>query len=244
MKGCLVWLAAAALAACFEPTYPTELACSATGTCPPGQTCDRGINRCRVGVSIDAPVSQPDAATACTLFPQSGCTNGFKCTLDANDHTKTLCVAQGPVGVGGACAGLGSTDNCTSGSICVAGGCHALCSTSPDSCGTEICANFDAAFSACTPRCDVLAPGCPQLGGVAATCYLGDIGSGQCAVPHNDLAVGSPCTFFNDCIVGAGCIANVCRRLCDYGAHPDQMAPTCQPGELCRVIRDTYGSCK
>jgi chitinase len=63
MGGTDVLVAAAAMLSlsCYDPVYPTRLACSAEGTCPPGQTCGAG-GQCEVTPDAAVRPRLPDAA--------------------------------------------------------------------------------------------------------------------------------------------------------------------------------------
>lgn len=60
---CLAVVMAVALAACFDPDYPTNLPCGTDGFCPPGQRCS-ALDICIAGTGPDADPDAPDARRA------------------------------------------------------------------------------------------------------------------------------------------------------------------------------------
>ncbi|HTJ46130.1 MAG TPA: hypothetical protein VL463_28690 [Kofleriaceae bacterium] len=244
-------LAALALSACWEPVFPKGLQCSSAGTCPPGQSCDVSHFVCVEGGLPAAADARPDAPApdgamiGCTLVPQAGCESG-KCTIDPSQPMgDPICGPASDNGIGEACAGGAPDDTCTAGGACIWQVCLPVCTTSPDTCGADICVRFQRIAGVCTPRCNVLtSPACANLGTHAATCYLGDVGTGQCEVPIGAVAVGGACNALNECVAGAGCVFNTCRRYCDHDAFPDLQAPQCAATERCLLIHDGIGACR
>lgn len=242
------------LAACFEqPQIAEGLFCSTQGTCPPGQSCGAD-GRCRStpgsladAFQIDAGL--PDGSAVCSLFPQGGCPFGSKCTNQQNPPM-IVCLPDGTQGLKATCGGAGSADNCAAGLICIFGLCHQLCATAPDSCGADTCVPFSG-FDICLTRCDALAQNCPSIPAGPQACIQFSAAGGVCAPSSNKFPAGTPCSFFNDCVGGTGCVCNdaqcmtgrACRQYCDFASFPNQQA-TCQPGETCQTFLGNVGACK
>ena len=92
--------------------------------------------------------------------------------------------------------------------------------------------------------CNTLAQDCPMLGGNVQACYE-SVPGGTCSPSANNLAVGATCMFLNDCVKGAGCDSGgICRRYCDFAAHPNQADPNCQAAETCQMQFNNVGVCK
>jgi hypothetical protein len=249
------WLLAAAalVVGCYQPTFREGISCSANGKCPPEQHCDFGTLTCHVGPvpdahpiydapTIDAPVDAFVQGT-CTLWPQTGCQAGMKCSLVDNMHAETMCAFPGGNSVGNKCSNFGIADNCVAGAICVWGGCRQLCATSAD-CGADACVNYGY-WSECSARCDALSPSCPATAFGPQNCYV-NAGSGEsyCVPSPSNQAPGTACTHENDCAAGVGCVAAVCRRYCDHATYPEQQAPNCATGEICKALSGNVGACE
>lgn len=159
------WMAVGALwlvSACFSPRYPEGIACSETGTCPPGMSCDAADQRCRAQPLPPVPPPPPVPATC-----QDATTNGTE--------TDTDCGGDCPAcGAGAACL---ENPDCTASSHCEAGACACDAGFAAEPDGN--CANIDDCDGA---LCDNGAVCVDLVAGYTCTCAEGFYGP-QCDVP-------------------------------------------------------------
>jgi hypothetical protein len=93
----------------------------------------------------------------------------------------------------------------------------------------ELCASWDGAIGICIGICDPRQQACPEGQG----CYAIEGGADLCFPVAVGAEVGQACVRQNDCIAGAQCVEDVCRRLCDYEQFPGAFDPVCQPAQTC-----------
>lgn len=242
MRNALITFGAVALiAGCYKPDDVAEgLACGASPDyhCPTGQMCvdtGGGQGRCYYENPFDAGL------TGCTLVPQSGCGTGGRCTVNRLHNPTTVCVPEGPYGIGEACVGFGQLDECAGGLVCLERHCRQLCAASVEGnlCGSnEECISY-VGWSACLTRCDVIAQTCPTVGDV---CYINEGAQTFCIPTESNLNLGATCTFTSQCGVGMGCHGGICRAYCQL---PD--AGTCPPDLTCELAftnPDNVGLCQ
>jgi len=215
-------------------------------------------------VVIDASVQQIDAAqTQCDPVTQEGCAEGQKCaelTVSAGPPvlSRTDCVANGTVPLGGACTfGVPGDetgfDDCASapnqGAQCLDNVCRQICATdaaTPTCSDGFSCARIADLFTdltpppgVCNPACDPVLQDCPVEG---EACYLDPTnrqGTASCAgIPPEAVGKtqGQPCFGPDD----SSCFLNGC----DKGFHPQIPTFTVQPDKspciaYCRPV-DTY----
>ncbi len=194
------------------------------------------------GGSDPASGSTPANPDDCDPIAETGCPAGQKCTMLTTGTApmltaRTTCVPDG--GATTTCTtfdgAIGAYDDCASGSFCLAGECAAICSVTPDSCGSNaFCSSFADLFTdregvgLCQATCAPLAPSCP--GGEA--CYLAaPSGTAQCApTAGTPLAQGEPCNYLNECRVGYACAlpdGGPSGRACAYYCNTTGVAPAC-----------------
>ena len=203
-------------------------------------------------------VAVPDVNTsvvACEPLAQ-GCPHGEKCvpyastggSLDAHRCVPVL----GDQATGEPCRSGGvieATDDCDANSFCwnvmeidgeAIGTCHAFCMGTLDepSCpeGSVCPVSADSSLGLCIPTCDPLAQDC----GEGLGCYWGNQGF-VCVVRIDDLPIGAPCGFINDCAPGSFCVdasalpdcvgAACCTSYCNIELGPEQCDAL--PGTAC-----------
>lgn len=216
---------------------------------------------------VDAAMGTPDASGPpdaggppdampgpCDPVTQTGCVTGQKCTYIQGTSNHTGCATDGTTPIGGSCTSAG-VDDCVGGSYCQGGECVAICSTSPDTCGSsaqcQLYANtFDdrtnvgLCVSVCNPL-DVTSCGSGEMcalvisSGIATCQPVGGTstsGASNCAA--NPGTQGCDCMYLNACNPGYGCLlvndpsnptGNVCAFFCDPtqgGAGPSCSSAT------------------
>ena len=97
-------------------------------------------------------------------------------------------------------------------------------------CATE---GFDYGTLACTGACTFDTSGCAlscdpvaQTCGGGQGCYHFDTTAAACAAAGSD-PLDAPCTFLNDCGVGAVCSSGFCKQYCDTSAPSCPVSTTC-----------------
>ncbi|MSQ82090.1 MAG: hypothetical protein EXR77_04120 [Myxococcales bacterium] len=120
--------------------------------------------------------------------------------------------------------------------------CPADCGTCPAFCGNGTCAANETCAS-CPQDCGACpAPTCKVL--TSAGCASGKQcfpdGKSNLCYSAGSLKPGDPCKNFNDCVIGALCVAGLCRQLCDWtGKDATQL---CKPGVPCdKLVFDGAG---
>jgi hypothetical protein len=189
--------------------------------------------------TVDAPIG----GQFCDPATQQGCDVGQKCTAEANE---VRCAPDGAVALGGTCAGDGPLDDCSAGGICIFRQCRGFCpqdGSGAGCAGNETCHAFGV-FNACLLNCNALAPSCPATAQGPQNCYQSPSG-GECINPSANLAVGSTCSFLNECTAGSGCVGNKCLEYCDFGQFPNTQG-TCNVGQTCQELNpgDIVGACQ
>ena len=139
-----------------------------------------------------------------------------------------------------------ATDDCDAGTHCWdvmdvdgqnVGVCTAFCSGTADSpeCapGTSCLIANDGSINMCITTCDPLLQDC----GAGLACFWAN-GDFNCIFTTQDIPLGEPCGFINDCIAGLGCLtAEVlpnCNGSACCGSFCDLSDPTCtQDGTEC-----------
>ncbi|MFO0577913.1 MAG: hypothetical protein U1A78_28220 [Polyangia bacterium] len=195
-----------------------------------------------LGIDLASGTPRPDLAgmTACTVWPQSGCPAGFKCTTQ--DYSSTTCDTDGQAARGAACTQ--APDSCKAGSLCfrdsISGAtqCRQFCTSNTD-CGARAdCAiglNVGNTLKVCTQACDPLAAGSCATG---HACYLYESEHSDC-VGAGSKAAGATCMYFDECQAGLTCINNRCRKVCK------RASPSCDTGQTCAAITTwtSFGAC-
>jgi hypothetical protein len=255
-RNSILWLAAvsgAVLAGsavgCFNPDYPEGRPCGVNAFCPPGQTCSVN-NRCFNETSdkqADAGgLGQDGGLNECDPVAQN-CLFGGRCAF-VLDNSST---GQGHFGCtsdpGSArleegCTFpqfAGETDTCRAGLSCAFGLCLLFCDGfCPDynfDGRAETCFAYSTGQQLCQPSCNVFEQNCPDGYG----CYVLNERETIC-FGSSFFGRDAQCTFANDCAPGLTCVtfnnASQCRAFCNVAIFPDQQAPECFPGEICRAI--------
>ena len=192
----------------------------------------------------DASV-EPDAPGGdCNSVSQTGCAEGEKCTWIVDQLSPEVghvgCIAEGAGQLGDACTDAtvkGGTDTCAAGGYCYQGTCRQICTTVNDTCADGQYGDFVDGMGNpfpiewCLEGCSIIDQDCSNA---AESCFLSD-GEGIC-LGHDEVAVGDPCQFTNDCAEGGQCFGDACRQLCgtidemwgDDGADPPLLTwPLC-----------------
>ncbi|MFO7567056.1 MAG: hypothetical protein R6X02_30710 [Enhygromyxa sp.] len=194
------------------------------------------------------------SASECDPFMQD-CPEGEKCvpyassggTWDANKCVPVL----GDKAAGDPCVYGGTveaTDDCGPDSHCwnvreidgeQVGECTEFCQGTPDApeCapGTSCLLTANGSINLCLASCDPLAQDCaPGLG-----CYWAN-GNFHCVVTSQDVPLGEPCGFINDCSAGSICTSGetlpdcanwCCTSFCELGSNEPcpQLETECVP---------------
>jgi len=248
---------AAALLACFDPTYRSPIACGERHGCPPDMYCHLTTLTCEstpdpgagFDGGVDAPAVDPDgspsdaSAAVCTLYvPQTGCPAGDKCIVVpvSNAPVVTVCTPTG--------SGRGVDDQCLVDSECTAGTfCLGICREYCDLAAPRICSGRPGKVCSgvlsispvgfCLPTCHPLLGLCP-VEGPGLGCYVDSQGQAVCLpLPRMPPPIGGACEQVFDCGPGAGCHGGICRRYCD---------PTrrCSAAEACVPLpHSSHGVC-
>jgi len=241
MRAALIYaFIAAAMAACFSPTYREGIECAPQSReCPPGMLCDPRDGRCY----RDVPASQ--------------CLRDEDCASGRCDQAAGVCLpagcGDGVVQEGEACDDSGASASCdpdctpvSCGDGVVNEAAGEVCDTGPDACCAADCQAIAPASNECRAAvgpcdvvevCDGLSPVCPpnQHVGAGTECRPGngmcdpaercDGASPECP-EDTRLADGSECS---DCEIGicdtctAGvCVDGIARSCKEYlDARPD-----------------------
>jgi hypothetical protein len=192
----------------------------------------------------------------CDSFAQD-CPEGEKCVPYSSDGwawNSLKCVPiLGQQATGEPCSSTGpidATDDCDASGMCwnvmeidgeLVGTCTEFCLGAADTpeCppATECSISGDGVVNLCIPNCDPLAQDCDD--GLA--CFWAT-NSFQCIVTTEDIGVGEPCGFINDCAGGMMCIdglslpvcegASCCSPFCDLEMG-DAPCDAALPGSVC-----------
>lgn len=158
----------------------------------------------------------------------------------AGDATAT---ADAIIAVDGAGDATGSGDvigcgdgkcNGPAGESCMT--CSADCGACPPFCGNQQCDSNETCGS-CAQDCGACpAPVCSVL--TSKECSEGKQcfpdGKSNLCYPAGTKVHGNTCAAANECVVGALCVANQCRSLCDWSSAKPTV--TCQPGVPCEKL--------
>jgi hypothetical protein len=188
----------------------------------------------------------------CDPFMQD-CPEGEKCVpygSTGGNWDANKCVAvTGDGAEGDTCTYGGvveATDDCGDGLHCwdvmdvdgmAVGVCTAFCGGTADnpSCnpGTSCLIANDGSINLCVTNCDPLLQDC----GSGLACFWAN-GNFNCIFTTQDIPLGEPCGFINDCIAGTGCLTAEVMPNCNgsacCGSFCDLSDPTCpQAGTEC-----------
>jgi hypothetical protein len=153
-----------------------------------------------------------------------------------------------------------ATDDCDAGSSCwdveevdgeLLGYCRAFCLGSEDDpicpAGSTCAIAGDSIPTYCRPFCDPLAQDCEE----GTACYWAT-DSFQCVFTTQDIPVGQPCGFVNDCAAGLICDATedlpacvgsaCCTAFCDLEVG-DAACEAALPGSECVPFYENVGTC-
>lgn len=181
------------------------------------------------------------ALTTCDPLDPTACSH--KCTVVGDGF---FCDPEGNVAEGQACGADKMGDNCGPGTLCVQGICARFCTTSTDCMADQSCSlELDGpskgdTFKVCQAKVYECKPDTQAGCSAEKACYPQTSGY-RCSVPGTT-AVGSPCSFANDCVKGASCFklnsTQTCFKLCDLSANSG-----CDAGQKCTKQGDDYGIC-
>jgi hypothetical protein len=190
----------------------------------------------------------------CDTFMQD-CPNGEKCVPYSNNGgnwNANKCVPiLGNGMVGDQCTWAGiieATDDCGADSACwdvqdvngqLVGTCTAFCTGTPQApmCppGTSCLQSGDGSIALCIDTCNPLTQECPP----GEACFWAN-SEFNCIFTTQDIQVGEPCGFINDCAEGLICLtasvlpncagAACCGQFCDLDCGPNSCS---QPGTAC-----------
>jgi len=225
---------------------------------------DGGVDSVTVWDAVAVDAIEVDSSTeSCNLVLQSGCADGQKCTLIADQESGEIsigCTENGSDPLYGMCdVPSGDTpDSCMAGHLCDGFDvkrCLEFCESMPDDTCSEdqVCSyNLDidndnfADAHLCASRCSPLDQDCSydEMG-----CYpsrsgpiCAPIGAGE-----EPVSKGGLCVFGNSCEKGLGCFRLSgttdwrCFQLCALG---ERDGPTCGAQEICNQIEDEdWGIC-
>lgn len=195
------------------------------------------------GVSECDPFMQdcPDGEKCVPYGSTGGNWDANKCVLVMGDG-----VEGDPCTYGGV---VEATDSCGAGLHCwdvmdvdgqPQGVCTAFCSGSADNptCnpGTSCLIANDGSINLCIVTCDPLQQDC----GSGLACFWAN-NDFNCIFTTQDIPLGDPCGFINDCVAGTGCLAAEVMPNCNgsacCGAFCDLSDPTCmQQGTECSAF--------
>jgi hypothetical protein len=181
----------------------------------------------------------------CVPYASSGDSwDAFKCVLVTGDQaTGEPCTYGGIVDASDDCDELSGCWNLQDVEGELVGTCHAFCmGTADDSvcpAGSTCWISGSGIPSYCIPTCDPVAQDCgPGLG-----CYLSGV-SFQCLLGTQNIPVGEPCGFINDCAPGLTCLAAevfptcngsaCCATWCNHELGDAQCETT--PGTVCELF--------
>lgn len=171
--------------------------------CPaaPGE-CDPFLRTCGAGRMC---IVDPSLGTRCATTPSGAQTVGETCSTTLRCGSGLDCVELG--------AGMRCYYQCPAGSVgqCPSGYKCAVLGIDPGGC-VDYCLYYG-------PSCDPVRQDCSGFG---SSCYLvrdpeTDSPTTFCT-STGTTAVGSTCTFADQCVEGASCIGGTCRQLCNTGA--------------------------
>jgi len=199
-----------------------------------GLGCEGGLERLEPAESALAfAIAGADAGegAGCDLVDDWGCGPTEKCAPDTRTRggAQGICVAEGTVGLGGACCVDESSgaDDCARGLRCADDVCKEVCRVAPDSCPAErYCAPIEgrlgeAGVGVCELACDLFAQDCD--GGESCFLAVGERGfatmcapafpepppsDSGCGVPGASAAgvAGDCCSYVNTCATGYACV--------------------------------------
>jgi hypothetical protein len=117
-----------------------------------------------------------------------------------------------------------ATDDCDGTSFCWdvnnegVGICRAFCTGSADDpqCppGSQCSVSSEATILLCIPDCDPILQDC----GPGLACYWTNNNGFYCIFTMQDIPVGQPCEFINDCEIGLGCLTAEILPACEGSA--------------------------
>jgi hypothetical protein len=200
------------------------------------------------GVTSFVPTDDFGAASECDPFLQD-CPDGEKCVpygSTGGNWDANKCVAvMGDGSPGDTCTYGGvveATDSCGAGSHCwdvmdvdgmLQGVCTQFCGGTADNpqCPPQtscLIAN-DGSITLCIQTCDPLLQDC----GSGLACFWAN-GNFNCIFTTQDIPLGEPCGFINDCSAGTGCLTAEVMPNCNgsacCGSFCDLSDPTCPQG--------------
>jgi hypothetical protein len=217
---------------------PGDDSTSASGESPETET---GDDPTSTTAGPFVPEDDTLATNACDTWAQD-CPEGEKCVAYSStggnwDSTKCVPVT-GDQGPGEPCVYGGdveATDDCRADSMCwdvmdvdgqLIGECVPFCGGAIDG---PICPEFyncsissQGSLNLCIPSCDPILQDCDEGLG----CYW-DGGKFLCIFATQDIPLGQPCGFINDCVAGSICLASELLPAC---AGPSCCAPFCALG--------------
>lgn len=191
---------------------------------------------------------------SCDPYSQTGCVSGFACQLVATvtGAYTAGCRVPGPGSFGARC---GSTIECSTGHVCVAGQCRQVC------CPDDSAACMGASTPA-TARCDLdLGLGAMGLRACSAHCnwVVQDCTDGRTCAPLDSTGTvsdciapgagtnGAVCGASTDCAAGFLCVpqsgASVCQRVC----NPMSATTPCAFTQVCVRVQGApanFGTCQ
>jgi cysteine-rich repeat protein len=243
LRGSLSGLALASVlslmvAACFAPAYPTEIPCSETQSCPPGQSCDvDGVCRYQPRPGPGDPDAMPGDPDA--MQPEPICTD------DVRNGGETGVDCGGP-----ACPGCGAGGPCNTGDDCQSQVCSEDGTCAAPVCGDGVLGpgeDCDTAESTATCDEDCTLPECGDgvFNPVFEDCDEGaantaacdrDCSAAECGDGLENPAAGEECDDGN-AVDNDGCSAECQIQICGNGEV--------DPGEDCDLgaANSDFGRC-
>jgi len=221
------------------------------------EQCDDGNTLSGDGCS---PTCKTEAADACTLLPQGGCSGGTPaCDLKPIYDGSTECRAVTSMGTSNNHCLTGT--ECAKGYTCVddldgEGVCSRFCAVDSDCLGTgsrcviELVDLFSLPInvSVCSNACDPYGQsGCPtNMGCIPVNATDGDYT--DCRYQSGDIANGMECDSSLDCLEGSMCVGSsgtyACRAICIVGNTSSCTTGTCTGFSNPLTIGTvTYGAC-
>jgi hypothetical protein len=224
-----------------------------------------------LGVDLSMPKPGDMSMPPCTVFPQSGCSVGNKCTYDGSGAT--TCITNGTKTTGQICGP--STDDCVAGDICLPetsslDQCRAFCTTDTDCKQTPVSgAPSPVCFftltgtssSLCTIPCNPVTKvgasgcatglGCQLFGVMVASNVVQKTDCSQVAATGGGDGVDCTTNGDADCKAGFTCVtvgsgasaANRCREVCRIGTSSDCSTGGYSCGTPSGTTSPTYGFC-
>lgn len=210
-------------------TTTTDESSDSTTDSEDSSTTDAGDTAAETDSGSDGPT--PDLSPVECDFWAQDCAPGEKCVAYSSTGAATWdsyrCVAvMGDQQAGEPCWWGGiveATDDCDANSYCfdttevdgeLVGTCYAHCLGTPEEpeCPpeSECSISGDGVLNLCIPTCDPLAQDCADGLG----CYWTN-SSFNCVVATEDIPVGEPCSFVNDCTAGNQCLDGAMLLGCE-----------------------------